>query len=453
MKPGRLLVCLPCQMRISLVFLLLLLLNIQGQAQAQDTPSANPAVNDVLQDMAKPQAPAAGEDTSSNPPIQATPELEEQEVDSEPVSINEPRRGYRGGDILDDRIDRLTICLARGLKKISVWGESVHWFKAENEELLGQRDGEEEITLTLSESGIAVDGQDSGSKGIRLRSGLGWLEYKGKVFREELLVYRVDNRLLLVNDVHLERYLYGLINKETVPSWHQETKKSQAVAARTYAIYRKIYRPKSQYCDMGDTAVDQVYGGFSSEDGRARKAVRDTEGQVLVYNNQIVKAYFHASSGGYLASGKDVWGEAQDYLPGGPCPYCTKSPRQDWSYSISMDDLGKAFGVPSQYRSRIMLSIISRTQDRRVRRIRVSYGKQKKTYSGEKFRSKLGYSNLYSTLFSFSRKGSRFIFKGHGSGHGVGMDQWGAQEMARQGYTYDRIVNYFYPGAQLKKLY
>ena len=106
------------------------------------------------------------------------------------------------------------------------------------------------------------------------------------------------------------------------------------MAARTYAMYRKLERP-ARFCDLGHTAIDQVYGGLDSEDANSRQAVSETHGEVLTYDNRIVKSYYHSCCGGYTASAEEVWGHPVPYLPGVRCDDCKSCPSNNWEFKIS----------------------------------------------------------------------------------------------------------------------
>jgi len=250
----------------------------------------------------------------------------------------------------------------------------------------------------------------------------------------------------------LESYLYGLINKESLPKWPQEMKKAQAVAARTYAIYRKINRPR-ELCDLSNSNLDQVYGGYLSEDHAARRAVDETRGQVLTYNNRVAVTYFHSTCGGHTSSSEAIWGSAQPHLPGVKCPYCQSAPDYRWEFSMPYADFGRALGVPKKVKDNFSFEILSRDQNGRVLRAKVKYQDSELTMRGEEIRQKVGFYTLKSTDFQFTIQDGEITFSGSGLGHGVGMCQWGAAEMAKRGSNYKEILNFYYPGTVVKSLY
>ena len=371
------------------------------------------------------------------------------------LSVNALAQTPEAHEASDTNVRSVTICIADVQSAATIEGKALHFLKEPSEELIPMAKNKNRYTVLAAGKGLIVDGVQTGSQRLRVRSTMGYIIYNGKSFREDVIIIKDEeqpNRLILVNEIGMESYLYGLINKECLPSWSLEAKKAQAVAARTYAMYRKLERP-SLYCDMGHTAVDQVYGGLDAEDVKSRKAVRETHGEVLTYASHIVKSYYHSNCGGHTASVAEVWGTEEPYLLGVKCDYCKNTKNYRWEYKIQVAELAKKFKVPSKMGKRFFIDISKRSESGRAHTIRLKYAGHSETMTGEEFRSKLGYGNIRSTLFTFSKTGSIYIFKGRGSGHGVGMCQWGASEMAKQGHAYREILYYFYPGTIIRRVY
>lgn len=129
---------------------------------------------------------------------------------------------------------------------------------------------------------------------------------KKKWYRGNIIVYNTGKGLTVINEVDLEIYIQGVVPSEMPSSWNIEAHKAQAIAARSYAIANLGKRAKSGY-DLKDTPEDQAYGGASSETIRTNEAVKETKGQVLVYGNKVIPAYYHSSSGGYTVNSGAVW--------------------------------------------------------------------------------------------------------------------------------------------------
>lgn len=142
---------------------------------------------------------------------------------------------------------------------------------------------------------------------IRSTKADGLVYTKRKWYRGALQIVNNGNSLTIINDIDLENYLKGVVPSEMPSSWNYESHKAQAIAARSYAVSNMGKRGKYGY-DLKDSDEDQVYKGASAETKRTNKAVESTRGQVLVYDNKVIRAYYHASAGGETLSAKDVWG-------------------------------------------------------------------------------------------------------------------------------------------------
>ncbi len=152
---------------------------------------------------------------------------------------------------------------------------------------------------------------------------------------------RTPTSFLVINDVNIEDYLAGVLSGEVIASWPDDALKAQAVAARTYIFYKKK-QPRDKDFDVYTTVMDQVYAGMTAESPKLKKIVQDTEGQVLTYKGDIIKAYYHSTCGGHTEDGAEVFPEDASFLIGVPCPYCKNSPAFTWEKEISTEELEKA---------------------------------------------------------------------------------------------------------------
>jgi len=278
------------------------------------------------------------------------------------------------------------------------------------------------------------------------------IELDGRPYRGVLEVSADDKGLLVVNEIGVERYLVGIINNEISSKWPVEAIKAQAVAARTYAAYQKRKRAGRFYHIEG-SVLGQVYSGTSAEDSAALRAVRQTRGEILVYGGEPALAVYHSNAGGRTEASVDVWGKAYPYLRSVDSPYDRGDPRYVWEFTIPADTLagllaraGFRIGLPEA----VVPDVVTRTGRVKTVSIRDSYNRGV-SLRGEDLRRIIGYSTLRSTLFEVTQSGYLFIFKGRGSGHGVGLSQWGAKGMAEDGYGYREILAHYYPGTRLKK--
>ncbi len=141
----------------------------------------------------------------------------------------------------------------------------------------------------------------------------GFLATKRRWYRGDILIYNFDGKLTIVNNLPLEEYLLGVVPSEMPSKWNIEAHKAQAIAARSYAIANLNKRGSKGY-DLKDTPADQAYGGATSETPQTTHAVLSTRGEVLTYNDRIIPAYYHASSGGKTIQAGKIWNHDLPYI-------------------------------------------------------------------------------------------------------------------------------------------
>lgn len=288
-----------------------------------------------------------------------------------------------------------------------------------------------------------------GSNSARRFSAPGSEGFQGVRYRGRLVVLRTAEGLVVVNEVPVEGYVDGILLREVYPSWEPAVLRAQAVVARTYALYRRSHSPAGRPWDLTAASDSQVYGGITAEGPQARRAVAATRGQVLFFHGQPILAAYHSDSGGRTASAQEVWGRALPYLVSEPVEGEEDSPDAYWRISVPTANLGRALAGLGWPVGRVEdLRVAERTKSGRVRRVEVRGSDGSRELSGRDLRRAAG--GLPSTLFKVRREGDGFLFVGSGSGHGVGMSQWGARAMARNGATYREILAKFYPGARLR---
>ncbi|AKQ65286.1 Sporulation protein [Myxococcus hansupus] len=251
------------------------------------------------------------------------------------------------------------------------------------------------------------------------------------------------NSLQLINVIPLEDYLAAVLGSEMPVSFPAEALKAQAVAARTYALQKKLDAYSNDF-HLGSSVLHQVYGGVNREDPRTRAAVDATRGQVLTYELAPIEAYFHASCGGRTESGFDALQRSLPYLRPVDCP-CGKLPASRWTATLSDADIKAALRHPAQG-----LKVAARTRTNRVTRVTLGDGA---SMDGVELRRKLGYTRLKSLDFDLERTDRGYVFTGRGYGHGAGLCQWGAKALADKGREYREILSHYYPGAELQQLY
>ena len=307
--------------------------------------------------------------------------------------------------------------------------------------------------FTLAADGnIAVNGSDTMKTKIEVTCPDGFLMNNKKSYRGNFLVYSSGGDLLLVNRIELEKYLYGVLPCEVSNSWEKEALKAQAVAARSFAIYNRLKNKTPEY-DLDSGVSSQVYKGRDIEARTTNEAIDETAGEVLAYEGDVIQAFFHSNSGGKTASSAEVWGGDNKYLESVDDPYSADSKAYSWTYKINREKLTNiisknAAGLGVVYE----LDILDRTESTRVRTLKIKGSEGETVIKGRDLRTWIGNDQLRSTNFSVSSTDNEFTFDGRGWGHGVGMSQEGAREMAKQGRTYKEILRYYYKNTKLKKV-
>jgi stage II sporulation protein D len=311
----------------------------------------------------------------------------------------------------------------------------------------GEEDGfvplkKDKLSVSVQGGKLVIAGKVVGES-VRLRAS-GLIKLKGFALRGTVDLKATEGGILVVNAIPLEDYLAAVLGGEMPPQFPAEALKAQAVAARTYAVSRKIDMYGKPY-HLGATVLSQVYGGANREDPRTRAAVDATAGEVLTYDMQPIEAYFHASCGGQTESGRTALGRDLPYLKAVDCP-CGHDPSTHWTLSLTETQLKKVKLDTEK------LKVRTRSQTGRA----VSLGDGKRTVDAVTFRQVLGYDQVKSLWFSVTSSGDddgTVKLTGRGLGHGAGMCQFGSRMLAEDGWDYLQILAHFYPGAELQKMY
>ena len=309
-------------------------------------------------------------------------------------------------------------------------------------------------SLTLNGERIPADTVTIRNRGgdLTVTNGVnGKGESKPLIVGGNLKILVRGNGLSLVNDVDLEEYIKGVVPAEMSPSWHPEALKAQAVVARTYALYQRMLNKSREY-DLVATVQDQVYQGRQGVDRRVQDAVESTRGIAVAYQNAPIYAAFSSTAAGPTEDAMNVWSKDLPYLKGVDCPFDVNAPRYHWRAVLRIQDLEHAFqrqGVDVGAIASLTPFAYSRAG--RVTKLRILHSRGELILRGEDFRRLVGYSIIPSTQFDVESMGWEIALSGRGSGHAVGLCQWGAKEMAEHGYPYTTILAYYFPGTELRR--
>ncbi|HVJ64906.1 MAG TPA: SpoIID/LytB domain-containing protein [Bdellovibrionota bacterium] len=275
------------------------------------------------------------------------------------------------------------------------------------------------------------------------------LTLDGDAFRGHLELVPLKNQLLVINHVPIDAYLASLANSEMSASFPTEALKAQIIAARSYALSTALDRRQKRWpFDLYNTQFDQVYRGIRYETPKSWELARLTTRQVLNYKRNVLKAYYHSSSGGQLEVPLNVWSDSRLHAGAYRAkvnPYDKNIGSGIWQITLSRD-LGKQIKASGPFRD---IRVMERTEGKRVKRLRIVGDRGQTELSGVQFRNLFGSGWIKSALFDVKKQGSSFVIQGKGWGHGVGMSQWGAKVMADAGKSAEQILKFYYPGANV----
>ncbi|MFI5363285.1 MAG: SpoIID/LytB domain-containing protein [Elusimicrobiota bacterium] len=273
------------------------------------------------------------------------------------------------------------------------------------------------------------------------------------------LILRLDpgQTVTIVEEVPLEDYLEGVLPHEMDPDWPIEALKAQAVVARSFA-YANLGRFRKDGFDLTADTRSQMYRGTTAVNDNVRRAVRETRGEVLGWHGQLLRVYYHACCGGRTENAAEVWGGDPAATPpplrGVKDPWCSVSPHMRWTAYFAFVDVTAAVDervrLPGPLKS---LKIGRRDIAGYVSEFIARSGKISERIKASDLRATLGAGDLKSlriSRVSVKKKGLEFV--GAGSGHGVGLCQWGARVQAAKGRSYEKILAFYFPGSELSEI-
>ena len=254
-----------------------------------------------------------------------------------------------------------------------------------------------------------------------------------------------------VTTISAKNYIFGVVASEMPALYEEEALKAQAVASYTYACYKRNANKGEIYDLTDDFTLDQCYQTeenlqekwgehWEEYSKKIKTALNAVEGEMLTYKDAPILAVYHALSGGYTYSAKEVWGKDIEYLIG----VSSESDTLEENYITVKEFTEKEIEKCFDRKEGEKVFGKSETNSKGLVEKILVYGKE---ISGNEVRSKL---DLPSENFTVSERNGKFIFTCKGYGHGVGMSQKGANSMAKQGFTYKEILLHYYQGAKLE---
>lgn len=280
-------------------------------------------------------------------------------------------------------------------------------------------------------------------------------------YRGSLILREHKGGLMLVNEIDMENYLSGSVGGELNLSRDpREALKAQIIAARTYALYeQKIQRVRKQGWpfDLFDDERSQMYLGMEREQALARELVEETRGLVVTFENKIVYTFYSSTCGGYTEPAWQVLenGLRTPPLEGVKCDYCVGSKFYEWTAEFDKREMAqKLTGRPGR-----VATLRVHEKAKHGHALKMAYkldgeAEERIVHANIEFRRKLGTRSLRSTFFvDIKDNGDTFRITGRGWGHAAGMCQVGACTMAARNHTAFQILEYYYPGSRVRRIY
>ncbi len=266
----------------------------------------------------------------------------------------------------------------------------------------------------------------------------------------ETIVTILDKTSGEIKKLNLEDYIIGVVAAEMPASFQMEALKAQAVASRSFALY-KINTSNGTY-DLVTDVTDQSYitidemrnkwqNNYETYYTKVKEAVDSTKDQVLTYNNEVICAFYFAMSNGYTEDADLVFGESQDYLTSVDSSFDKNVKNFEVTVNIPKTEFCEKLNINCD---KLQISNINYSKTGRINSLTIN----DQQFQGTQVRSLLG---LRSTDFNIVISDEISITT-KGYGHGVGMSQYGANELAKMGKSYEDILNYYYQNIVIKKM-
>jgi stage II sporulation protein D len=333
--------------------------------------------------------------------------------------------------------------------------------------------GSKPLKISILSGSLEIGEQIFGNGTVISADAMSLVSVNGKLYRGVIKLFTDDEgkSFRVINELHIEEYLAGVVGAEMPSYWGKEALKAQAVAARTYCLYTKKRFGVRRQWDVKSTQANQVYRGVSAETATVKEAVAETAGMVLECTHRdlsigIFPAYYSSTCGGHTESSYNTFGEYFAPLTGVVCGNCEKVAFPNYL----------AWGPVEFTETEISAKVFAKYPSlAKLKKIKSIQAVKHSEYEGDAGRAitfklvgedgKDGYlkgedlrltidptgKKMKSTYCEIKNKNGKYVFCGKGFGHGVGMCQYGAQAMARERKSYEQILGTYYPTASIVK--
>lgn len=272
-------------------------------------------------------------------------------------------------------------------------------------------------------------------------------------FSSNSMVRVLRHNTNVIDKVLLEEYIIGVVAGEMPVSFEVEALKAQAVAARSYVMYQMIKNAKKDY-DVIDTVLNQVYiddetlkkkwgSKYNEYYNKIVNVVKDTAYEYIVYKDEVAEALFFSTSVGYTENSEEIFVSKVPYLRSVISTWDNVSPVFDVKNEYTLEQFLNTLKLSSS--TSLKIEVLEATSTGRIKSIKING----KVFTGKQVSSSLG---LKSNFFTIKESKGKVTITTKGYGHGVGMSQYGAHGMAKEGYKYDEILKHYYTGVEIKKI-
>ena len=277
---------------------------------------------------------------------------------------------------------------------------------------------------------------------------------KGHTWEGKLIVRKdLRGRFFLLNAIPVEEYIEGVVENEVPPTWPLDALKAQAIASRTFSVFRMLVAADKPY-DMRPNF--QSYNVPRRRNPNVLKAVKETEGVVMIYKGRVFPAFYHSMCGGVTDYAGNNWPYPFKFPDNVKyCKFCSENTDQvSWSVTYEASGIERKL-KKNGYRVEEIIDIrpykVSNVSER-ITEFRIENKLGEVFIRTNELRRVLGFDRLKSNYFQVRKRGNRYIFIGLGRGHGAGMCQKGCEKMAVQGDTFEMILRYYYPGIEFRRI-
>lgn len=256
-----------------------------------------------------------------------------------------------------------------------------------------------------------------------------------------------------ITKIPFEEYIKGVVAGEMPAAFELEALKAQAVASRSYAMYQMTATKDKDY-DVLNTTANQVYltdeelkanwkDEYTEKLNKIKTAIAETTGEYLTYKGQIVNAMFFSTSVGKTENSEEVFVSALPYLRSVDSIWDQDSPVYTDTYTFDLKDFYNKLNLP--YNEKLTIEVTEKTSTGRTKKLKIN----NQELNGRDVATKL---SLRSNYFDIVQNENKITITTKGFGHGVGMSQYGANGMAKEGYKYDQILKHYYQNTEIKKI-